>query len=273
MTIKDYSVSQEEFTLVYNSVLELYRTNPVPDELGKYYESEAYISHTDSRKTLFDRLYQWVKSYNLKHKIAVIKRYKKGNIHLLDIGAGTGDFVLSSKKYAHWEAMGIEPSEKARAKAEEKGLLLQADFSELLPHSFDVITMWHVLEHVPDVTQEIQIISNLLKENGIAVIAVPNYRSWDAQHYKELWAAYDVPRHLWHFSQESIRLLFTEKGFQLIGVKPMPFDAFYVSLLSEKYKTGSMNFLKGGYQGLLSNLSALKTGEYSSLIYLLKLHE
>ena len=115
-----------------------------------------------------------MKSYNLKHKIALIKQYKKGNIHLLDIGAGTGDFVLSSKKYAHWEAMGIEPSEKARAKAEEKGLLLQVDFSELLPHSFDVITMWHVLEHVPDVTKEIQIISNLLKENGIAVIAVPN---------------------------------------------------------------------------------------------------
>ena len=108
---------------------------------------------------------------------------------------------------------------------------------------------------------------------GLLVIAVPNYRSRDAQHYGKYWAAYDVPRHLWHFSQESIRLLFTEKGFQLIGVKPMPFDAFYVSLLSEKYKTGSMNFLKGGYQGLLSNLSALKTGEYSSLIYLLKLHE
>ena len=120
MTIKDYSVSQEEFTLVYDSVLELYRTNPVPDELGKYYESEAYISHTDSRKTLFDRLYQWVKSYNLKHKIALIKQYKKGNIQLLDIGAGTGDFVLSSKKYAHWELWALSPARKHVPKQRKK---------------------------------------------------------------------------------------------------------------------------------------------------------
>ena len=269
MIIKDYSVSQEDFTLVYDSVLELYRTNPIPDDLGKYYESEAYISHTDSRKTLFDRLYQWVKSYNLKHKIALIKQYKKENIHLLDIGAGTGDFVLSSKKYAHWEAMGIEPSEKARAKAEEKGLLLQADFSELLPHSFDVITMWHVLEHVPDVTQEIQIISNLLKENGIAVIAVPNYRSWDAQHYKEHWAAYDVPRHLWHFSKKSIEQLFAKEGFELLATHPMLFDAFYVSMLSEQYKTGKKSFLKGFLNGLRSNYYGWRKGEYSSQIYIL----
>ena len=269
MTIKDYSVSQEEFTLVYDSVLELYRTNPVPDELGKYYESEAYISHTDSRKTLFDRLYQWVKSYNLKHKIALIKQYKKGNIHLLDIGAGTGDFVLSSKKYVHWEAIGIEPSEKARTKAEEKGLSLQADFSKLLPHSFDVITMWHVLEHVPDVTQEIQIISNLLKENGIAVIAVPNYRSWDAQHYKEHWAAYDVPRHLWHFSKKSIEQLFAKEGFHLLATHPMLFDAFYVSMLSEQYKTGKKSFLKGFLNGLRSNYYGWRKGEYSSQIYVL----
>ena len=269
MIIKDYSVSQEEFTLVYYSVLELYRTNPVPDELGKYYESEAYISHTDSRKTLFDRLYQWVKSYNLKHKIALIKQYKKGNIQLLDIGAGTGDFVLSSKEYAHWEAMGIEPSEKARIKAEEKGLLLQADFSELLLHSFDVITMWHVLEHVPDVAKEIQIISNLLKENGIAVIAVPNYRSWDAQHYKEHWAAYDVPRHLWHFSKKSIEQLFAKEGFELLAIHPMLFDAFYVSMLSEQYKTGKKSFLKGFLNGLRSNYYGWRKGEYSSQIYVL----
>ena len=269
MTIKDYSVSQEDFTLVYDSVLKLYRTTPLPNDLKKYYESEDYISHTDSRRTLFDKLYQWVKSYNLKHKIKLIKQYKKENIHLLDIGAGTGDFVLSSKKYAHWEAMGIEPSEKARIKAEEKGLLLQADFSELLPHSFDVITMWHVLEHVPDVTQEIQLISNLLKEDGLAVIAVPNYRSWDAQHYGAYWAAYDVPRHLWHFSKDSIEQLFTKEGFELLATHPMLFDAFYVSMLSEQYKTGEKNFLKGFINGVRSNYYGWRKGEYSSQIYVL----
>ena len=136
MTIKDYSVSQEEFTLVYDSLLELYRTNPVPDELGKYYESEAYISHTDSRKTLFDRLYQWVKSYNLKHKIALIKQYKKENIHLLDIGAGTGDFVLSSKNTLIGRLWALSPARKHVSKQKKKGLLLQANFGNILPHCF-----------------------------------------------------------------------------------------------------------------------------------------
>ena len=269
MTIKDYSVSQEDFTLVYDSVLKLYRTTPLPNDLKKYYESEDYISHTDSRKTLFDKLYQWVKSYNLKHKIKLIKQYKKGNVRLLDIGAGTGDFVRSGKECAHWETMGIEPSEKARTKAKEKGVLLQADFSNLLRHSFDVITMWHVLEHVPDVTQEIQLISNLLKKDGLAVIAVPNYRSWDAQHYGAYWAAYDVPRHLWHFSKDSIEQLFAKEGFELLATHPMLFDAFYVSMLSEQYKTGKKDFLKGFINGLRSNYYGWRKGEYSSQIYIL----
>ncbi|MFC2271988.1 MAG: class I SAM-dependent methyltransferase, partial [Capnocytophaga ochracea] len=130
-------------------------------------------------------------------------------------------------------------------------------------------TMWHVLEHVPDVTQEIQIISNLLKENGIAVIAVPNYRSWDAQHYKEHWAAYDVPRHLWHFSKKSIEQLFAKEGFHLLATHPMLFDAFYVSMLSEQYKTGKKSFLKGFLNGLRSNYYGWRKGEYSSQIYVL----
>ena len=271
MTIKDYSVSQEDFTLVYDSVLKLYRTTPLPNDLKKYYESEDYISHTDSRRTLFDKLYQWVKNYNLKHKIKLIKQYKKGNVRLLDIGAGTGDFLRVAAQRG-WSVSGVEPEKKARDRAEEKGILLKEDKTHITD-TYQVITLWHVLEHVPNLQEQIAFLQDHLTMGGLLVIAVPNYRSRDAQHYGKYWAAYDVPRHLWHFSQESIRLLFTEKGFQLIGVKPMPFDAFYVSLLSEKYKTGSMNFLKGGYQGLLSNLSALKTGEYSSLIYLLKLHE
>ena len=142
--------------------------------------------------------------------------------------------------------------------------------SYTLTEKYDVITLWHVLEHIPQLKEQILFLKNHLEKEGLLVIAVPNYLSRDAQHYGPYWAAYDVPRHLWHFSQESIQLLFEEKGFELIGVKPMPFDAFYVSLLSEKYKSGRMNFLKGFYHGLLSNLSALRTGEYSSLIYLLK---
>lgn len=270
MNIIDYSVSKEEFFLEYDPVYKLYRTTPVPQELGRYYQSDVYISHTDGKKGLFEKLYQWVKTYTLQQKIKLIEHYVPQG-KLLDIGAGTGDFLRVAAQRG-WSVSGVEPEKKARDRAEEKGILLKEDKTHITD-TYQVITLWHVLEHVPNLQEQIAFLKDHLTKGGLLVIAVPNYRSRDAQHYGKYWAAYDVPRHLWHFSQESIRLLFTEKGFQLIGVKPMPFDAFYVSLLSEKYKTGSMNFLKGGYQGLLSNFSALKTGEYSSLIYLLKLHE
>ena len=270
MNIIDYSVSKEEFFLEYDPVYKLYHTTPVPQELGRYYQSNAYISHTDGKKGLFEKLYQWVKTYTLQQKIKLIEHYVPQG-KLLDIGAGTGDFLRVAAQRG-WSVSGVEPEKKARDRAEEKGILLKEDQTHITD-TYQVITLWHVLEHVPNLQEQIAFLKDHLTKGGLLVIAVPNYRSRDAQHYGKYWAAYDVPRHLWHFSQESIRLLFIEKGFQLIGVKPMPFDAFYVSLLSEKYKTGSMNFLKGGFQGLLSNLSALKTGEYSSLIYLLKLHE
>lgn len=270
MNIIDYSVSKEEFFLEYDPVYKLYRTTPVPQELGRYYQSDAYISHTDGKKGLFEKLYQWVKTYTLQQKIKLIEHYVPQG-KLLDIGAGTGDFLRVAAQRG-WSVSGVEPEKKARDRAEEKGIFLKEDKTHITD-TYQVITLWHVLEHVPNLQEQIAFLKDHLTIGGLLVIAVPNYRSRDAQHYGKYWAAYDVPRHLWHFSQESIRLLFIEKGFQLIGVKPMPFDAFYVSLLSEKYKTGSMNFLKGGFQGLLSNLSALKTGEYSSLIYLLKLHE
>jgi methyltransferase type 11 len=268
MEVTDYSVSGETFTLTYEERYALYRTTPVPDNLGRYYQSEAYISHTDGKKGLLEKLYQWVKQYTLLKKMDLIRQYiPQGS--LLDIGAGTGDFVRMAKQKG-WYATGVEPEAKARDRAGEKGVFLY-ESQEQLDEKYDVITLWHVLEHIANLEGQIRFLKDHLKEDGLLVIAVPNYKSQDAQHYGAYWAAYDVPRHLWHFSQQSIWQLFTEKGFQLIGVKPMYFDAFYVSLLSEKYKTGRMNFLKGFYHGLVSNLSALQTGEYSSLIYLLKI--
>ncbi len=271
ITTRDYSVSQETFKLCYDPQLQLYRTIPVPSQLSRYYESENYISHTDGRKTLFEKLYQWVKHYNLKHKIKLISQYKKENINLLDIGAGTGDFIKACQQYAHWQAVGVEPNDKARIKASDKQLTLYPNYEALTPHSFDVITLWHVLEHIPDTVQEIKILKNLLKDNGLLVIAVPNYRSFDAKHYQQYWAAFDVPRHLWHFSKDSIKQLFAAEGFELIATYPMLFDAFYVSMLSEQYKTGKKSFLKGIYNGLRSNYYGYRKGEYSSHIYLLRL--
>ncbi|GIJ97234.1 methyltransferase [Capnocytophaga stomatis] len=270
MKIKDYSVSQEEFELIYDSNLELFKTQPIPENLHKYYESDAYISHTDSKKTLFDRVYQAVKGINLKSKIRVISKYKKQKIELLDIGAGTGDFVLACKNEMNWNASGIEPNEKARKVAEKKQINLLKNYDNLKEKSFDVITLWHVLEHIPDLENEINKINSLLKEDGILIIAVPNYKSWDAKHYKQFWAAYDVPRHLWHFSKTSIRKIFTQKGFQLLEIKPMLFDAFYVSILSEQYKTGKKNFIKGIINGMRSNLYGMRKKEFSSHIYVLQ---
>ncbi|WP_018278192.1 class I SAM-dependent methyltransferase [Capnocytophaga cynodegmi] len=270
MKIKDYSISQEEFELIYNSNLELLKTQPIPKKLSKYYESDVYISHTDSKKTLFDKVYQAVKNINLKSKIRIISKYKKEKIQLLDIGAGTGDFVLSCKKQMNWETTGIEPNEKARQLAEKKQIRLLENYDDLKEKSFDVITLWHVLEHIPDLENQIQKINSLLKEDGILIVAVPNYKSWDAQHYKQFWAAYDVPRHLWHFSKTSIQKIFIPKGFQLLEIKPMLFDAFYVSILSEQYKTGKKNFIKGFINGTRSNLYGMRKKEFSSHIYILQ---
>lgn len=270
MEVKDYSVSQERFKLVYNSDLELFKTEPQPKNLAEYYESNEYISHTDSKKTFFDKLYQFVKRINLKSKVNIISKYKKEKINLLDIGAGTGDFVnhcIHSKK---WNAIGIEPNKKARSLAKNKNISIVENYEILQEKTFDVITLWHVLEHIPDLESEIKIIHSLLKEDGILIIAVPNYKSWDAQHYKNFWAAYDVPRHLWHFSKTSISKIFNPKGFELLEIKPMLFDAFYVSILSEKYKTGKKNFIKGFINGLRSNGYGMLKKEYSSHIYILQ---
>lgn len=269
LKIKDYSISQEEFTLVYDEVLDMFSTDPVPDNLGKYYLSENYISHTDSNEGLFEKVYQWVKNYMLKKKVKLISSYvEKGT--LLDIGAGTGDFLNQAKK-SGWEVTGIEPSTAARKRAFEKGVNLCEVEAEIGDRKFDVITMWHVLEHVPDVEKQIEWIKNHLSTDGVLIVAVPNFNSYDAKYYKNFWAAWDVPRHLHHFSSKSIKTLFEKNGFNLIEQKPLIFDSFYVSLLSEKYKSTSLLKPVSAFMiGLRSNWRARQTKEYSSIIYVLK---
>lgn len=270
ITLLDHSVSKESFSLFLDENLQLLATVPQPsaDQLPKYYESDDYISHTDGKRTLFEKAYHFVKSIALKRKTRLIAKYQSLGA-LLDLGAGTGDF-LNAAKADGWQVTGVEPSEKAREIAHHKGLQLHPDATLLPDYSFDVITMWHVLEHVPDVNSQIIALKRLLKPGGTIVIAVPNFKSYDANHYGEYWAAYDVPRHLWHFSRTAIAKLFGAQGMVLKDVLPMKFDAFYVALLSEKYKTGKMNYVKALRIGLQSNAKAAKTGEYSSLIYVLQ---
>lgn len=270
LKIKDYSISQEEFTLVYDEVLDKFSTDPVPDNLGRYYLSENYISHTDSNEGLFEKVYQWVKNYMLKKKVKLISSYaEKGT--LLDIGAGTGDFLNQAKK-SGWDVTGIEPSAAARKRAFEKGINLFEEEAEVGERKFDVITMWHVLEHVPDVQKQIEWIKNHLSTDGVLIVAVPNFNSYDAKYYKNFWAAWDVPRHLHHFSYKSIKTLFEKNSFNLIEQKPLIFDSFYVSLLSEKYKSTSLIKPVSAFMiGLRSNWRGRQTKEYSSIIYVLKL--
>ncbi len=267
----DHSVSGEKFDLIFNEELDLLATSPQPNakQLPKYYETDDYISHTDSKKKGFEKIYQLVKKYSLNKKVSFINKEVTKKGFLLDIGAGTGDFLLAAKKNG-WIVEGIEPNKNARNLAKEKKIILYDQIKVVEGKKFDVITMWHVLEHIPNLEEHIKKLKNLLSPNGIIVLAVPNYKSYDAFFYKEFWAAYDVPRHLWHFSKKAIKLLFIKEDLKLIKTKPLKFDSYYVSLLSEKYKNGKMNPIKAFYVGFKSNLKAKSSGNYSSLIYLIK---
>jgi 2-polyprenyl-3-methyl-5-hydroxy-6-metoxy-1,4-benzoquinol methylase len=270
LKVIDYSVSKETFDLLHNEELDMLITHPQPslEKLPSYYESVDYISHTDGNKSLFEKMYQFVKGIALKNKLKLINSQStKGRI--LDIGAGVGDF-LSVCKNDGWQTVGIEPSDKAKTIAKNKGVSFVEHLSELEDHSFDIITMWHVLEHVPDLENQIKELKRLIKPTGTILIAVPNFNSFDANYYGKYWAAFDVPIHLWHFSKTAIKKLFAKEKLELVNVLPMKFDSFYVSLLSEKYKTGKMNYIKAFFIGWKSNRYGSKNSEYSSHIYVLK---
>ena len=271
LTVKDHSVSKEIFDLYYDEELDMLITSPQPElqNLGKYYESEDYISHTDNKRSLFEKAYHFVKNIALKNKLNLINSQQLQKGKLLDIGAGTGDFLLTAKNDG-WETIGVEPSDRAKNIAKAKGISFVEEISALESNSLDVITMWHVLEHVPNLEHQIQELKRLLKPTGTLIVAVPNYKSFDAGHYETFWAAYDVPIHFWHFSKKSIQLLFERVDMKLEKILPMKFDSFYVSLLSEKYKTGKMNYIKAFFIGLKSNWKAKSSKEYSSHIYVLK---
>ena len=274
LTVKDHSVSGEEFQLVQNMELNMLETFPQPkaEKLPDYYKSEDYISHTDTKRSLLEFAYHSVRKIALKRKLKLINSFNSESKNLLDIGCGTGDFLETALK-SNWNITGIEPDAQARQIANSKtndSVFEIEHLEHLKPNSFDVITLWHVLEHLPNLELHTGVFKSLLKPNGTLVIAVPNFKSYDAAHYKTFWAAYDVPRHLWHFSKIAIEELFKNKNLKLVKTIPMIFDAYYVCLLSEKYKTGFMNPFKAFWIGFKSNQKARRSKEYSSHIYILK---
>lgn len=270
LEVNDYSVSKENFQLFLDEDLNMLVTTPQPslEKLPSYYESEDYISHTDGKRSLFEKIYQVVKNKAIKNKLKLINsQAAKGRI--LDIGTGTGDFLVAAKDNG-WKTIGIEPNEKAKSIARNKGVTFVENLQAIESNTIDIVTMWHVLEHVPNLEEYILEFKRILKTTGTLIIAVPNFNSFDANYYGKHWAAYDVPRHLWHFSKFSIKKIFSEYQFELTQILPMKFDSYYVSLLSEKYKTGKMNFLKAFWIGFKSNKYGKQNLEYSSHIYVLK---
>jgi 2-polyprenyl-3-methyl-5-hydroxy-6-metoxy-1,4-benzoquinol methylase len=274
-TCKDWTVSHETFALISCASCNLQITNPRPDDdqLGKYYLSTDYISHSNQSKSFTDKLYKLARYFTLKWKLSLVKEFStnpKEKINLLDYGCGTGDFLKACYDDG-LKLSGVEPSDIARTKAiSQVGQKIYYDLSEVT--SYNIITLWHVLEHIPDLTQTLECIINKLEKNGTIIIAVPNHLSFDAHHYKNHWAGYDVPRHLWHFSQQNMKELLIKNNLTLVKIYPMKLDSFYVSMLSEKYLQGKSfslaSIFKAFIIGLRSNYSAKKQNQYSSLIYI-----
>jgi len=278
---KDYSISGRSFSIWECANCTLRFTQDVPDSasIGPYYKSENYISHTNTSMGFVNRLYQIVRKKTLRQKRRLIcKTTGKQRGTLLDVGSGTGAFVNEMKQNG-WEVTGLEPDEDARRVAKESFHceLKSTDVLLSLPeNAFDAITLWHVLEHVHDLKNYLHQFKKLLKPDGRLVIAVPNYTSFDASVYRQYWAAYDVPRHLYHFSPLSMKLLVHKNGMRIIKYKPMWFDSFYVSFLSSKYKNsgqdrqGKTNWLAASWNGFVSNLQALlDKRKCSSVIYII----
>ena len=270
MTVQDYMVSGEQFNLFKCPDCNTLITQPVPADLEKYYESDRYLSHTTSRKSLITFLYKTVRSVQLRRKSAIIREYSPGP-KLLDIGCGTGAF-LNEMTSQNFETFGVEINPDARASAQQLTQRpIYPTVLDLNNHTFDIITYWHVLEHLSDPVQSVIQASQMINAEGIMLVAVPNHTSYDANHYSKFWAGYDVPRHLFHFSPDSMKRIALSSGLNLISILPMKFDSFYVSLLSEEYLgTGIVRHVKAFMNGLISNIKARSSGNYSSLIYIFK---
>ena len=272
---KDYTVSKNTFAIVQCKSCGFKLTSPRPEEAeaGKYYQSEDYVSHSNTSKGLVNKLYQQARKITLKRKLKLITSVSgKQQGSLLDLGCGTGEF-LNTCKQSGWNVKGIEPSPDARAfAAKQYGLEVQeTDKWDFADNSFDVVSAWHVLEHVYKLEETAKQVKRMLSPMGTFIVALPNCNSADADFYKQYWAAYDVPRHIWHFTPKDVKAFFEKQGFTLKEVLPMPLDAYYICMLSEKYKGGNTSYGRAAIHGWFSNSQAHKNGStFSSQIYILK---
>ncbi|UOE38201.1 class I SAM-dependent methyltransferase [Chryseobacterium oryzae] len=271
MKIKDHFLTQEEFEIIETDTKGVFKTFPIPSNISRYYESEDYISHHQDSGSLKEKLYKFLQSFNLKYKRNILsERIKKGS-KVLDYGCGAGEFVKFIEN--NFETFGFEPNDDARKSAENKisKAKILNDLDVIENNTLDAITLWHVFEHIENQEEMLDIFNKKLKEKGLLIIAVPNPTSYDAKHYKEYWAAYDVPRHIYHFSKNGMENLISKKSnWKLRKIKPLILDSFYISMLSEKYKKSPLFWLKAIVHGTISNVKALFSNEFSSLIYIIE---
>lgn len=267
---KDHTVSKESFALMKCEKCGLIITNPRPDlgHISKYYEDVNYISHTNQANNPINLAYKLVRRITLNQKLNLIKKYTSGK-DILDFGCGSGVF-LNHMKLNKYNITGLETHQQtANAARTLTNTTIYEELNQIERSAFDIVTAWHVIEHVHDLSLTIRTLRKSLKKNGYIFIALPNHNSYDAQQYKEYWAAYDVPKHLYHFDKMSIDILSKKHKLKIVDVHPMKFDAYYVSLLSEQNKHGKMRVLNAFRTANNSNQKAKQTGEYSSLIYVL----
>ncbi|WP_250632903.1 class I SAM-dependent methyltransferase [Rhodoflexus caldus] len=272
-TCRDYTVSGELFTLARCRQCQMVITQQPPpsEKIGSYYKSEDYVSHSDTKRGLFFRLYHLARGWMLQSKRKLVEKYSgKTNGKLLDWGCGTGYFPAAMQQ-AGWQVQGIEADEDARNYARQKfslAVFAPEKVTQLPDSQYDCISFWHVMEHLHDLRGTIANIERLLAPQGIVVVALPNQQSYDAWYYGRYWAAWDVPRHLWHFAPQNIERLMAANGFGLLHKQTMPFDPFYVALLSEKYREKRWGFINGILQGFISLVKGyLNVNQSSSVIY------
>jgi SAM-dependent methyltransferase len=276
LTCKDFVATGHEFDLHRCADCRFLFTNPRPaiGEIGPYYQSDRYVSHAGNKTDLpfMYKVYDVVRDYSIKQKLKLIKSYHpKGN--LMDLGCGLGYFLDGTIKDQSFEAVGVDISDEAIQYVKNRfgyTVLNESELDTLPQHHYDVITQWHVLEHVHKLNERMQQLHRLLKPTGTLFIAVPNSNSWDAKHYKSFWDGYDVPRHLYHFNQQSFSLLMQKHGFTVVDTKPMLFDAPYISMRSEVHKGKKFSFIRGAISGAVSTLNALPKKDYSSLLFVIQ---
>jgi len=269
MKIKDHFYSQDDFEVTPSKYKGILETLPKlsEDELSSYYNHENYISHKTKSNSVVDKFYLLSKQIMVKRKRNMVNAFCSSG-QILDVGTGTGDF-LKAFNPNNWNRFAIEPNRDLHDALISEGITILEHTNAIIHHKFDVITLWHALEHIPDLEHTLETIQSSLTPNGVLLIAVPNYNSYDAKFYKFNWAAWDVPRHVWHFSKQGLINFCKPFGFDFVKTKPLLLDAFYISILSERYRK-SNNLIRAFFIGLASNIYGGIKNEYSSFLYVFK---